>query len=711
VLINQIDRDKLITAMTGPGTNPILEINELTVAYQQGDEWLEAVREVSLHINAGETYGLVGESGSGKTTLVMAVMRYLGSKGAILRGEIQLGDLSMRSLNDQQLRQVWGGKIALVPQNPQSSLNPSLRVGEQLAEVLRHQLNLSDQAAHQQSLGWLHKVRLPDPERVAASYPHQISGGMKQRVLIAMALSTSPNLLILDEPTTSLDVTTQAVILDLISELIQDQEMGILYVTHNLGVIAQFCNRVGVMYASELVEEAETQELFSRPLHPYTQGLLDSIPKLGDTKDHILLRPINGRIPPIGGGPSGCIFRTRCPIAIDICTSRPPLFPAGGSRSSRCHRWEEIDRAEISAHQNLPSPRPVQIGLPDEKLNSLEIKNVSVSFPIQRSIRDVLSGKPAKAVRAVNGVNLEIAPGSTLGLVGESGSGKTTIARSIMGLQEISAGSITLHQVTLPGKLSQRDIETLRQMQIVFQNPQEALNPHITIGETLRRPLIRLLGLSKPEAEDKVKKLLEAVHIPTLYTNRFPGQLSGGEIQRIALARAIASNPDLLILDEPISSLDVSVQSAMLNLVSELQDEHHNSVLFVSHNLAVIGYLADQTAVIYVGSLMEISEQEDLFTPPHHPYTEALLSSIPEFDQASKGTPIHLDGDIPNPADLPGGCPFHTRCPRFLGEICATTTPPWQVDPQTAKRIFCHIPIEDLAASQLQSNVQGSSNQ
>ncbi len=323
-----------------------------------------------------------------------------------------------------------------------------------------------------------------------------------------------------------------------------------------------------------------------------------------------------------------------------------------------------------------------------------------MSFPIQRSLSEVVAGKPARGVKAVTEINLEIPPGSTLGLVGESGSGKTTIARSIMGLQKTTGGSIKLHQIEVPAQLSERDLALLRQMQIIFQNPAEALNPHLTVGETLRRPFIRLLGLSGQDADKEVGKILAAVHLPAEYTNRLPGQLSGGEIQRIALARAIASNPDLLILDEPISSLDVSVQAAMLNLVGELQGEHHNSMLFVSHNLAVVGYLADQTAVIYVGYLMELSGQGELFKPPHHPYTEALISAIPQIDSDKTGKPIHLEGEIPDPTNLPNGCPFHTRCPRFLGEICTTKIPPWQVDAGTNKSIFCHIPLKELSASQ-----------
>ena len=680
----------------------VLNIKNLTVAYQHGDQWLEAVRNVSIQIHAGETYGLVGESGSGKTTLVLAVMRYLGNNGSIRSGDIHLGNADLLALNEEQLRQVWGSKIAFVPQNPQSSLNPTLRVGDQLIESLHNQVDLSPPEANSLALEWLEKVRLADPERVAESYPHQISGGMQQRVMIAMALSIEPELLILDEPTTNLDVTTQVVILDLLQDLIQDHDAGVLYVTHNLGVIAQTCDRVAVMYAGELVEDASTQDLFSQPLHPYTQGLIDSIPRLGDTKNKIQLRAITGQIPPIGISHSGCVFISRCPIAIENCVTRTPLYQAGGSRYTRCHRWQEIDQSEITAHQPMPARALAQTQIQNGEQPTLEVDNLSIHFPIRRSLSDIIRRRPSRAVRAVNHVDFDIPSGSTVGLVGESGSGKTTIARGIMGLERKSDGSIELLQIPLPEKLSQRNIETLRLLQIVFQNPHKALIPFLPIGETLCRPLIRLSGLSKTEAEFKVGELLEAVRLTPDYAERFPGQLSGGEIQRVALARAFASNPALLILDEPISSLDVSVQAAILNLVSELQSEHQNSLLFISHDLAIVGYLADQIGVIYLGSLMEISEPEDLFQPPHHPYTEALLSAIPQADPTRKGTPIHLSGEIPNPADLPSGCPFHSRCPRFLGEICTTTAPPWQVDPISGKKIFCHIPLEDLVANQSQ---------
>jgi peptide/nickel transport system ATP-binding protein len=685
----------------------VLDIRDLTVAYHQDGQWLNAVHDVSLKIHAGETYGLVGESGSGKTTLVLAAMRYLGSGGSIRSGEIHLGDIDLMSLTEEELRQVWGSKIAFVPQNPQSSLNPSLRVGEQLVESINPQGELSPREAEKQALEWCAKVNLPDPERMAESYPHQISGGMQQRLLIAMALSTDPDLLILDEPTTNLDVTTQVVILDLLNDLIRENEAGVLYVTHNLGVIAQICDRVGVMYASEVVEEAPTHNLFSQPLHPYTQGLIDSIPQLGDTRESIQLRAISGQIPSIGKSPSGCVFRDRCPVAIEICSTRPPLYQVGESRTSRCHRWEEIVNSEIDIHQPSPGRKPTQSGDQDGPL-TLETNDLSIHFPIRRSLNEVFSRQPSKSVKAVNQVDLGISPASTVGLVGESGSGKTTLARGIMGLEKKSDGSIELLQIPLPEKLFQRDLETLRLMQIVFQNPHEALNPHLPIGETLQRPLIRLAGLSNEEADIKVRELLELVRLSADYAGRLPSQLSGGEIQRVALARAFAANPELLILDEPISSLDVSVQAAILNLVNELQSDHHNSMLFISHDLSIVGYLADQIVVIYLGSLMEITGPEVLFQPPHHPYTEALLSAIPQADPNIKSSPIHLAGEIPNPADLPSGCPFHTRCPRYLGEICATTTPPWQVDQKTGKRIFCHIPLEELVANQIQIDISSA---
>lgn len=679
----------------------ILKIENLSVAYRQGRQWFDAVRDVSLNIRAGETYGLVGESGSGKTTLILGAMRYLSQNGKVTQGSVELDGQDLLALSEREMRQVWGKKITLVPQNPQSSLNPAIRIGEQVAEILRHHMNMNASQARKRTLELFEMVHLADPERVADSFPHQVSGGMQQRVMIAMALSTEPLLLVLDEPTTSLDVTTQAVILDLVRELITGRQTAALYVTHNLGVVAQVCDRVAVLYAGDLVEDARTRDLYRTPLHPYTRGLLDSVPRLGDVKHQVQLRAIEGQIPPLGARPEGCVFAPRCPLAIEICEQWPPLYESGTERRSRCHRWNEIQAEQVSARQPTQQAEVAQKAASNGRREVvLDLEDLKVHFPISRSIDEVLRRQPVRTVRAVDGVNLDIQRGKTLGLVGESGSGKTTIARAIAGLVERSGGTIELLQVDLPAKLSQRDMDTLRHLQMMFQNPEEALNPYLSIGESLKRPFKVLLGQSDEQAKKNVAQLLEAVRLPPSYANRLPEQLSGGEKQRIAIARAFASNPDLLICDEPVSSLDVSVQASILNLLNDLQIEFGSSLLFISHNLAVIGYLADKIAVIYLGQLMEVADSVDLFEPPYHPYTEALLSAIPLAEPGAEQKQIRLTGEIPSPTDIPSGCPFHTRCPRFLGDICVQQTPPWRVDEASGKRYFCHIPADELRANQ-----------
>ncbi|MGA9533765.1 MAG: ABC transporter ATP-binding protein [Anaerolineales bacterium] len=681
--------------MTGPA--PLLEVRNLSVAYQTGAGPMPALRNVSLSIRPGESYGLVGESGSGKSTLALAILRALPANGLIQGGQVLLDGLDLLSLTQPEMRQIWGAKIALVPQDPLSALNPSLRLGEQMAEILRYHGGLRAEAAAGRAIDLLESVQIADPERVARSYPHEISGGMQQRVMIAMALSTEPKLLVLDEPTTSLDTTTQAAMLDLVRELLADHEASALYVSHNLGVVAQVCDRVAVLYASELVEDAATVDLYRKPLFPYTQGLFDSVPRLGDNKHSVRLRPIEGRVPALNDLPQGCIFRPRCPLAIPICAEDPPLYHPSDDRSTRCHRWQEIDRGEISARQ--PEPDLQGLGSPPEPETVLAVEGLRVSFSQTPSILAAMRGEPATQVKAVDGVSLEILRGTTVGLVGESGSGKTTIARAIVGLTEATEGEIDLFSVRLPKRLNQRGLNTLCHLQMVFQNPQEALNPYLTVRQTLAYPLRHLRGLSAAEADRLVGQLLLSVHLPEEYGARLPGQLSGGEKQRVAVARAFASEPDLLIADEPVTSLDVSVQASLLNLLNELQAEKASSYLFISHDLAVVGYLADSIAVIYLGQLMEVGSAKELFDPPYHPYTEALLSAIPLIDPLASQEQIRLTGEIPSPVDAPGGCPFHTRCPRFLGEICVEQRPPWR-STKSGKRVYCHIPVEELEASQ-----------
>ena len=685
----------------------VLKIRDLTVAYRVRRSWLEAVRDFSLDIPAGLTYGLVGESGSGKSTIALAIMRYLGGDGRVVHGSIEFGSSDLLSLSTKEMRGIWGKEIALVPQDPLSALNPSLRIGEQLAEGLRRHLAMSNSEAGERALSLLDSVRISDTQRVAGSYPHQISGGMQQRVMIAMALSTEPALLILDEPATALDVTTQATILDLIGELIKQRDTAALYVTHNLGVVAQICDRVAVLYAGDLVEDAEVHDLFQRPLHPYTQGLIDSVPRLGENRRNVQLQAIPGQIPPLGHRSPACVYADRCPLAIEIChRERPPLARPQPGRAVRCHRWEEIMAREVSASSVTPTgagptPAPASSGQAsgngDHEL--LELQDVSVYFDVTRSVSDILQGKAAKTVRAVDGVDLHLPRARTLGLVGESGSGKTTLARAVVGLQQISDGEMLLLGATLPSGLSRRNMELMRHLQIVFQNPEDALNPYRTVGQTLRRPLQRMRGLSRSEARAAAARLLEDVRLSPAYAQRLPGQLSGGEKQRVALARAFAANPDLLICDEPVSSLDVSVQASILSLLGALQDERDSAILFISHDLAVVAFLADTIAVMYAGQLMEVADAQTLLQPPYHPYTEALLSAIPLIDPDGQQQRIRLEGEMPSPTEQLTGCPFHTRCPRFLGDICVNQTPPWR-ETEQGDRIFCHIPLAELRRDQ-----------
>jgi peptide/nickel transport system ATP-binding protein len=685
----------------------LLTIKNLSVVYRHGDSWFEAVRDFSLHLNAGQTYGLVGESGSGKTTVALAIMRYLGDNGQVRSGTIDFLGHDLLSLPESSLRDIWGVQLTLVPQDPLSSLNPSIQIGEQLAELLRHHVGYGRDQAKEHALDLLAAVRVPNPSGVARSYPHQLSGGMQQRVMIAMALSTEPKLLVLDEPTTALDVTTQAAILDLFCDLIEQHGTAALYVTHNLGVVARICDRIAVLYAGELVEDLSTNELFRRPIHPYTQGLLESVPIAGANKKETRLRAIPGRIPALGQGPTACTFAPRCPLAIDLCHQvRPELDTIDDSRRVRCHRWPEIQSGKIGLQMpdSGRAGRPVESDrAPDSSV--LQVEELSVNYELRRSLSEVLRRTPARQVKAVEGVSLTVPKGRTLGLVGESGSGKTSLARAVVGLEKIGAGSMRSLEVELPSGLSKRSRGMMRQLQIIFQNPEEALNPYMTVGETLRRPLVNLRKLSKEEAGQEVIRLLASVRLPVSYVHRRPDQLSGGEKQRVAIARAFAAEPDLLIADEPLSALDVSVQASILNLLGDLQEMHGIGTLFISHDLAVVGYLADEIAVIYAGTLMELSASEKLFTPPHHPYTEALISAIPKMDPDMVQDPIRLEGDVPSPIDKPGGCPFHPRCPRYrqmndtLGDLCSTKRPPWQ-ETQSGKRILCHIPPTKLKAVQ-----------
>ncbi len=674
----------------------LLEVRNLSMIYKSGGVDLPVLRDINLNIQVGQIYGLVGESGSGKTTLGLTIIQYLPPEGHVLRGSINFASRDLLTLGKSEMRKLWGREITFVPQDPSSSLNPSMRIGEQLAEIFHSRDDLSPRQSRQKTIEWLKRVRLPDPELIAARYPHELSGGQKQRILVAMALSNQPQLLVLDEPTTSLDVTTEAVILDLLRDLIKDMDTSALFITHNLGIVAGLTDRVAVLYAGELVEDAPTKMLYRQPLHPYTQGLLSSVPKLGTHKKVAALNGIKGQIPSLMNIPSACVFAPRCSHAVEIChQERPPLEYPNGERSIRCHRWREIQANEIShltEDEQAPSPPP------EETNPTLQLSVLVVSYNISRAGFETLLGKKHE-FKAVDKVSLKVAKTSTLGIVGESGSGKSSMALAIMGLVDSTDGEVTLLNTHLSHKLRKRDKKILRSLQMVFQTQDEAFSPYLTVEEILSRPLRNLLNMGKDAAQTRALELLEMVRLPPEYAQRYLRQLSGGEKQRVAIAQAFAANPNLLITDEPVSALDVSVQANILNLLKDLQSEHKTASLLISHDIAVVTYLADEVAVMYLGQVMQLSDTQQLLSPPFHPYTEALLSAVPVADPDHQADVIRLEGDIASPLEKPTGCPFHTRCPRMLGDVCRDETPAWQ-STSDGKQIYCHIPLKKLLTIQ-----------
>ncbi len=683
--------------MSGEGAGPLVEFEGVTVAYRRGRRWTPAVRGVDLRIDAGVTYGLVGESGSGKSTLALALLQVLPPNGRVIEGTIRYRGRALDRLSAAARRTEFHRRVALVPQDPLPSLNPARTVGRQIEEVVDPS-GRAGGGARGRALAMLEAVGMADPERVARAYPHQLSGGMQQRVLIAMALAGEPDLLVLDEPTTNLDVTTEVTILDLVRELVRDRDTAVLYVSHSLGVVAELCDRVAVLYAGELVEDASTRALFARPRHPYTQGLFDSVPRLGTTRRLVALRPIPGRIPAPTALPVGCVFAPRCPIAIDACRrAQPPLEPAGDG-AVRCIRWREIEAGEADPHQAAP---PSRVAATAERVDAvLDVVELRKHFLLRRSLAELVAGVPQRAVRAVEDISLTVRRGHTLGLVGESGSGKSTTARAIVGLDPASAGAIHVVGQQVDRVLERRPAIAIRQLQMVFQSSDEALNPYRTVGAALRRPFRRLAGLSRAEAGDRVRRLLQDVQLTADYAGRRPAELSGGEKQRVAIARAFAAEPEVLVFDESVSGLDVSVQAAILNLVSSLQEERGTGYLFISHDLAVVSFLADYVTVVYLGRVMESGPADRVLQPPYHPYTEALLSAIPLLEPGAERSHVRLEGEVPSPVDTPAGCPFHTRCPRVLGEICRTEAPPWRPAGDD-HGVYCHIPLEELSAVQV----------
>ena len=570
----------------------------------------------------------------------------------------------------------------MVYQDPGSSLNPSLRVGAQVIEAFTI-LGHDKRAAAQRALDALRLVRIADPEKVMQRYSHQLSGGMpQQRVVIAMALACDPQLLVLDEPTTGLDATVEAEVLDLVRTLRHETDAAILLIAHNLGVIRSMCDRVGVMYAGKIVEEGDAVEVFEHPKHPYTVGLLQCLPRHGVRKTERALFTIPGNLPQIGVRLPTCVFVDRCVLADETCrTVVPPVVQIGEGHFSRCHHVDRIG--------DIPEPRA------EESHQILGGKVVIEFHDVGKTFH-----QRGHDVPALVGIELDLTHGETLGLVGETGSGKSTLAKTLLGIHEPDVGGqINLDDHALAGKAGNRPTEDMRAMQMVFQNPDSALNRSWTVRRILKRSVNKLTGVTGAAADNRVEKLAEALRLSPRHLDMRPRQLSGGLKQRVAIARAFAGDPRIVVCDEPTSSLDVSVQAAILNLLSALQATESTSYLFISHDLGVVRYLADRIAVMYLGRLQEVGTTDQIFNGPHHPYTEALLSAVPSVD-GEPSRRIRIKGEIPSPVDPPSGCVFHTRCHRFIEGTCDVIEPPI-IEVEPGHRISCHIPADRLGRTQV----------
>lgn len=671
---------------------PLLQIDNLETVLHTGAAPVWAVDGLTLQILKGETFVLLGESGCGKSMTALSVMRLLPEAGEIVAGSIRIGGDDLLLLPEAAMRSVRGKRISMIFQEPMLSLNPVMTVAEQIGEVLRRHFELRGVAAQNRILEILNQVGIPDASRRMAEYPFQFSGGMKQRMMIAMALAGEPELLIADEPTTALDVTIQAQVLDLMRDLQQRDGMAILLITHDLAVAAEMAHRVAVMYAGEIVEMATRQEFFRGPAHPYSQKLFASLPGRARRRQGLRLAAISGNVPPLSREFVGCRFADRCDHAWDLCHEVAPGWSVvAGGHQVRCHLFNEDSRSRIQEpepgiHGPGRSGRPDLPATPDPESRAsgsclLSVTDLKVYFPIHKGLMKSVVGH----VRAVDGVSLTIRQGTTLALVGESGCGKTTVGKGILQLIPASAGSVRYNGLELVGLERNRLRQMRAEFQLIFQDPYSSLNPRMRIVDIIEEGMNALSVESDGKEshagrhsispkEKRVDALLEGVGLPPEAKWRYPHEFSGGQRQRIAIARALAVNPRLIVCDEPTSALDVSVQAQILNLLKALQSSLGLAYLFITHNISVVEYIADEVAVMYLGRIVEQGSMDEVLGSPRHPYTQALLSAVPVIEIESKRQVIHLHGDLPSPANPPSGCHFHPRCPHVM-PVCRENYP------------------------------------
>jgi peptide/nickel transport system ATP-binding protein len=646
---------------------------------------------VSFTLNRGETLGIVGESGSGKSVAAKSIMNLLDEPARIVAGSIRFSGKEITALPEAELREIRGAEIAMVFQDPMTSLNPVLRISRQLIETMTAHDRFTPEAARTRAASLLGRMGIPGPERVLDSWPHQFSGGMRQRVMLAMGFANEPSLILADEPTTALDVTIQAQILDLLRALNADLGTAVILISHDLGVIATICSRVLVMYAGEVVEEGRPQDLLTDPRHPYTWALLHAAPRLDGQAGDRRLATIEGQPPDARAWPEGCRFRARCPFAIDACAQHPQLLPIGHHRSARC--WVTQGGAPL----HPPPPRAVaNVPMTSQDATPaplLHVQGLVKHFLLPRE--NFL--EPHRVLRALDGVDLDVFPGETVGLVGESGCGKSTLARLVMRLEEPTAGRIVFDGQDI-SHASQSAIRPLRRrMQMIFQDPYASLNPRMTVGEILAGPL-RLHGLadSAATARERVAELLNLVGLPPDAAARFPHEFSGGQRQRVSIARALAVEPVFVVGDEPISALDVNIQAQIINLMIGLQERLRLTYLFIAHDLAVVRHISDRIVVLYLGRVVETAPAAELFNQPLHPYTVSLISAVPTLDASGAKQRITLSGEVPSPLNPPSGCHFRTRCPAAAARCAAEV--PVLAEAAAGHRVACHFPGAVIAA-------------
>ncbi len=697
---------------------PVLQLENLRTEFHMRTGSVVAVDGVSFEVSEGESVGIVGESGCGKSTTGLSVMRLLPTNGHVTGGTISLLGRDLATLDEKAMRQVRGNEVALIPQDPMTSLNPTLSIGRQIAEGVRLHRDVTRRQARQRALEVLRLVEMPQPAERLDQYPYELSGGLRQRVMIAMALACEPKLLIADEPTTALDVTIQAQILDLIDDLRQRLAMAVVLITHDMGVIAGRTDRVVVMYAGKVAEEAETGELFNRIRHPYSEALLASVPKLDQSRDE-RLASIPGLPPDLSQTITSCRFAPRCQYATEQCRTEDPPLVDTDDRGELVHRYACFHPVEPAARtgpgepvdgvgdaptpaEPTATPRPPVVLSPTQSRRRdalvraghiLEVRDLVKEFPV---LSGAVFRRQVGSVKAVSGVTFDIRKGETFGLVGESGCGKTTVGRLLVSLDRPTSGSIRFEgdEMSALGATELRNRR--RDLQLMFQDPYASLDPRMRVGTIIREPL-KVHGVGSRQAqEEKVGSLLDEVGLSRTSVDRYPHEFSGGQRQRIGLARALALDPKMIVADEPVSALDVSIQAQILNLMKDLQGRHGLTYVMISHDLAVVRYMADTIGVMYLGKLVEQGPAAEIYDHPAHHYTQGLLDAVPVADvttaRAKARSDTTVQGELPSPVNPPSGCRFRTRCPAAQG-VCAEMEPPLS-DFGNGHMAACHFPLQ-----------------